>query len=141
MEIIQHTAKTKASLEEIWKLWTSVDTWDQWDQRIESSHIFGSFEEGVEGEIKLKNIPCLKIKLTSVAPKKSFVMESKVMGVKIVFSHSIQEEEEHLLLTLSVEMKGPLASVLANSLGPQIKKNVPQAVNSLLKIIEEKIIA
>lgn len=138
MQLIKHTLKAAISAEVIWNFWESVNTWNLWDQGVEFCKLFGAFESGVKGELKPKGGPLAKIQLTCVEPKSKFVIESVVMGVKIIFSHLMEEENGQLSLTHTVEMSGMMAPLLAGTLGNQIKKNLPSAMNTLIELAKEK---
>lgn len=43
------TIKTKASREQVWKLWTDVNNWNTWDSEVAYSELNGNFEIGTFG--------------------------------------------------------------------------------------------
>jgi hypothetical protein len=46
------SAKTRARPEQVWKLWTNVTAWSQWDREVEASSLEGTFVVGAQGVLK-----------------------------------------------------------------------------------------
>ena len=137
MLIIQHTVKTRAKPEAIWKIWEDVSNWNSWDHGIEYSCIDGPFIEGTTGKLKPKGGPLVHTKLTSVEPLKRFVDESKLIFAKIIVSHDLKVANGATEVTHQIEMKGPLAFLFAFLIGRKMKKNLPEEMRAMVEKAEK----
>ena len=136
MLIIKHTVETKASAKTIWDIWKDVSHWNTWDHGIEHSSIDGPFAKGTPGTLKPKGGPLVRTKLTEVVPMKRFVDESKILFSRIIISHYLIEFPGKTQVTHQIEMKGPFAFLLAFLIGRNMKKNLPQEMQSMIKKAE-----
>ena len=48
--VVRH--KTRATKNQIWKLWADVPNWPLWDKDVESAELFGEFKAGTTGIMK-----------------------------------------------------------------------------------------
>lgn len=136
MLIIKHTVETTAPAAAIWHVWQDVRNWNTWDHGIEFSQINGPFKTGTIGTLKPKGGPLVHTKLTNVEPMKLFVDESKLIFARIIVSHFITECAGKTQVTHQIEMKGPLAFLFAFLIGRNMKKNLPQEMQALVKKAE-----
>jgi Polyketide cyclase / dehydrase and lipid transport len=136
MLIIKHTVETKASPEAIWEIWQDVTNWNTWDHGIEYSTIEGPFKAGSTGTLKPKGGPLVHTKLTAVEPKKFFIDEAKLTLARIIVSHFLNESNGLTHVTHQIEMTGPLAFFFAFVIGRNMKKNLPQEMEAMVKKAE-----
>ena len=59
----KYSVKTKAKKEAIWKLWTDVENWKEWDKSVKWSNINGDFKIGTKGKLKPKEGPVTNFEL------------------------------------------------------------------------------
>lgn len=140
MLIVKHTVKTTASPEAIWKIWQDVANWNTWDHGIEFSAIEGPFKTGTTGTLKPKGGPLVRTKLTFVVPYKMFVDEAKLPFARIIVSHFLNESNGSIYVTHQIEMVGPLAFFFAFVIGRNMKKNLPQEMEAMIKKAENLIL-
>ena len=136
MLIISHTTETTASPSAIWHIWQDVSNWKTWDHGIEHSAIDGPFQAGTTGTLKPKGGPLVKTKLTQVEPMKQFVDEAKLPLTRIIVRHSLTESSGRTYVTHRIEMKGMLFFVFAFLIGRNMKKNLPQEMQAMVKKAE-----
>lgn len=136
MLIIKHTVETTASPEAIWEIWQDVANWNTWDHGIEFSKINGPFKAGTTGTLKPKGGPLVHTKLTYVEPYKKFIDEAKLTLGRIVVYHFLTESNGKTLVTHQIEMSGPLAFFYAIVIGRNMKKNLPQEMETMIKKAE-----
>ena len=136
MLIIEHTVETTAPHEAVWQIWQDVANWNTWDHGIEFSTINGPFKAGTTGTVKPKGGPLVHTMLTHVEFMKMFVDEAKLTLARIVFSHFLNESEGKTVVTTRIEMKGPLAFFFAYVIGREMKKNLPQEMQAMVKKAE-----
>ena len=58
--------KTTATKEQIWKLWADVPNWNVWDKEVETSELFGQFQNGTKGILKPTGGPKAKFEITEL---------------------------------------------------------------------------
>lgn len=136
MLIIKHTVETTASPEAIWEIWQDVTHWNTWDHGIEYSTIDGPFEVGTTGTLKPKGGPLVHTKLTAVEPRRSFVDEAKLPLARLVVSHFLNESNGKTRVTHQIEIFGPLVFFFALVMGRNMKKNLPQEMEAMIKKAE-----
>lgn len=136
MLVIKHDVETTASPEAVWEIWQDVVNWNTWDHGIEFSTINGPFKAGTTGTLKPKGGPLVHTKLTAVEPKKFFIDEAKLPLARIIVSHSLTELNGKTQVTHHIEMRGPLAFFFAIVIGRNMKKNLPQEMEAMIKKAE-----
>lgn len=136
MLIITHTVETTTPPESIWEVWQDVTNWHTWDHGIEFSTIDGPFKVGTTGTLKPKGGPLVHTKLIAVEPKKMFIDEAKLSLARIIVSHSLTESNGKTQVTHQIEMTGPLAFFFAIVIGRNMKKNLPQEMEAMVKKAE-----
>lgn len=134
--IIKHTVETTASPEAIWEIWQDVTNWNTWDHGIEFSTIDGPFKAGTTGTLKPKGGPLVHTKLTVVEPKKLFIDEAKLTFARIIVSHFLTESNGKTHVTHQIEMTGTFAFFFAFVIGRNMKKNLPQEMEAMIKKAE-----
>lgn len=125
-----------ASKEQIWAVWTDVENWSVWDSGVESSSIFGAFKAGTLGELKAKNGPKSKFKIIECTENKSFTNRSKLPLCTLDFIHEITEDANSIIISHRIEIKGLLSPLFSLVIGKQQAKDLPYAVESLIKLAE-----
>ncbi len=136
MLIIKHTVETDATPAQVWSVWQDVEAWNSWDHDLASSHLNGSFQVGTTGALKFKDKTELKTVLTHVDPLKMFVQEAQLFLAKAVMTHIISTADGKTYVTITTEIKGPLALLYTWFIGTSIKKKVPVEVAEMLKQAE-----
>ncbi len=132
------TRKTKASKEQIWKLWSDVPNWNLWDQEVETSEIFGAFQKGTKGVLKPAGGPKSKFEMIECTKFKSFAARSFLPLCKMDFIHTITETSDGIEVTHKVEMTGFMTFLFSKVIGSKIKVGLPVAVEKLVELAENK---
>lgn len=131
------TLTTTASKEQIWKLWTAVNTWTDWDKEIEYAQVFGEFKAGTKGVLKPLGGPKTNFIILHVAQFASFSDRSFLPLCKMDFIHQIKETAAGLQITHRVEIKGLLSFLFARIIGKNVEKGLPMAVANLVALAEK----
>lgn len=95
--------------EDIWKVWTDVNSWPLWHSDLDSCQLSGPFAAGQHFMLKPKGMRPVKIALTDVQNGSSFTDCTCFFGAKMVDTHTIEECEGGLRLTNTVQVSGPLS--------------------------------
>ena len=137
MWTIETSCKTSAEKEKIWNLWIDVNRWNVWDKEVEYVEIFGSFDKGTKGILKPKNGPKTTFEIVECQSLKSFTTRSILPFCKMDFIHQMNEKDNQLEISHRVEMTGFMTFLFSKIIGKNIKKGLPKAVETLVKLAEK----
>lgn len=130
--------KTKATKEQIWKLWADVPNWNIWDSEVENSELFGQFKTETNGILKPKDGPKAKFIIPELTELKSFTSRSFLPLCKMDFIHTMTETKDGLEITHKIVMTGFMTFLFSRVIGSKIKVGLPLAVEKLVKLAEKK---
>ncbi len=130
--------KTIATKEQIWKVWTDVSNWNDWDKEVETSELFGQFKVGTKGTLKPKGGPNSKFEMIECTNLKSFTDRSFLPFCKMDFIHIMCETKDGLEITHKIVMTGFMTFLFAKIIGSKIKVGLPIAVEKLIELAEKK---
>ncbi len=131
------TRKTRATKEQIWKLWADVPNWNVWDAEVETTELFGEFQTGTKGTLKPTSGPKTKFKMTECAKFKSFTNRNFLPLCQMDFIHIMTETKDGLEITHKVVMTGFMIFLFSRVIGTKIKVGLPIAVEKLIELAEK----
>lgn len=137
----EHSEEEEASRSALWALYSDVTTWPEWDKGIEWIRLDGEFREGTSGTIKPVGQDQLPFRLTKVTVESGFSDETEIpgAGVTIGFKHTLESVgERRCRITHHVSIFGPGAGALAPGIGPEMAKGIPETMQSLLRMAQER---
>ena len=120
----------------IWKYWTDVENWKQWDPDIEYSKLEGGFNEGSKGKLKPKSGPKAIFEITEVITNKQFKNKSLLPLTKLEFNHEIEESTDGVIVRHSIQMTGLLSGIFSKLMGGTLAKGLPIALQNLKNMVE-----
>ncbi|KOV89672.1 SRPBCC family protein [Nocardia sp. NRRL S-836] len=126
----EHSVEGPATAAAVWALWSDVSRWTEWDEGLESATLDGPFAEGSGGTMVVTGQGPVTFTLTSVTDGVGFVDETAVPGAVLRFTHHVEEVPGGVRVTHSVVVEGPAAQ----SLGPVVTADLPDAVEALVKL-------
>lgn len=119
--------------EQMWKLFTDVNSWHIWDSGVENAQLNGQFEQGNHILLKPKNGPKIKIVLSKVVEKQLFITASSFPLGKIYHQHLFVETSDGLRISYTITVKGVLSflwvKLIAQNLFNSISKDVVKQIN------------
>jgi len=83
-------ATFEAEPDAVWKVWTDVARWPDWDVSKEMARLDGPFEPGVSGWAKQRGNLGGAFTITEVDAGRRWVTECPVPLGKVVFDHSLE---------------------------------------------------
>ena len=124
---------TEAHPEKIWKVWTDVEGWAEWDTEIEYATIDGVFQEGQTGTLKPKGAAEAKYYLSNVRENVSFTTHVLLPGNSQLENwHIIVDKKDGTSeMTHGVRMKGILSWVFSVLLGGKYSKALPDVMDKV----------
>ncbi len=136
---VEASCTTSAPKENVWKLWSDVETWPMWDHGLEWCRLDGPFSAGTKGALKPKGSPTVSFELTHVEPGHSYSDLSSLPLTKLKFTHTLEKlSRGQYQIRHRASCKGLLAPILFLTLRRDLKKGMPQSVRKLAEIAEKR---
>ncbi|QYR22498.1 hypothetical protein KZ483_05860 [Paenibacillus sp. sptzw28] len=136
----EHTITTMAKAETIWKLYSDISTWVEWDKGIVYASLEGPFTAGTRGQLQPEGQELLAFELTEVSPLNGFsdVTDIPDAGIQIRFMHRLLETAEGTSVTHKVTIIGPNAEHLGPEFGAGMAEGIPDTMERLVSLALER---
>jgi hypothetical protein len=133
----KYTEYTTASAESIWKIWTDVPNWQQWDDGLKAAELQGAFVTGAKGKLIPDKGPRARFFIAALEEGKSYTFKTKFPFGFLVIKRTLSTENELTAFTHEVSFTGLLKKPFARSLGKRYQTMLPEAMLKI-KMIAEK---
>jgi hypothetical protein len=131
------SVETTASPDRVWKIWSDMSTWGDWNPNVSTMDWTGGFSAGTEGIMNTRAGQHHKMKLVEVQPGRFFALETSVVpGTRFRFNCRVDPAGEKTKIGQTVEVKGPLGPAMQGMLGPQVSKEFGTLLSNLAKKAE-----
>jgi hypothetical protein len=90
MYLFECEATFEAEPAEVWKVWTDVERWPEWDVSKEIARLDGPFQPGVSGWAKQRGNLGGAFTITVVDDGRRWVTECPVPMGKVIFDHVLE---------------------------------------------------
>ncbi|WP_068776599.1 SRPBCC family protein [Paenibacillus sp. FJAT-26967] len=129
----EHTVIAEASVQTIWKLYSDISSWVEWDKEIDSASLEGPFIAGIQGVLQPKGQGPMAFELTEVDPPRRFAKIADIpgAGIHIEFIHRLQQTHKGTAITHEVNITGPNAEQLGPQWGARIAQGLPSTMQGL----------
>jgi hypothetical protein len=126
-----------ASPDKVWKIWSDMSTWGDWNPNVSTMDWQGGFVSGTAGVMNTRAGQHHKMRLLDVVSGRSFALETSVVPLTIFrFNCRIDPVGGETKIGQFVEVKGPLGPILGGMLGPQVSKEFGTLLSNLAKKAE-----
>jgi hypothetical protein len=130
------SVETVASPDQVWKVWSDMSTWGEWNPNVSTMDWQGGFQSGTTGVMNTRAGQHHNMKLLDVQPGRSFALETSVVpGTTFRFNCRIESADGKARISQHVEVKGPLG-FLGFMFGPQVSKEFGTLLRNLAKKAE-----
>ena len=124
-------ATFEAEPDAIWKVWTDVARWPEWDVSKEIARLDGPFEPGVSGWAKQRGSLGGSFTITEVDAGRRWVTECPVPLGKVVFDHLLEPVAEgRVRVVKKVEVHGGFSSLLL-LFAPKMRREIARSLAGL----------
>ena len=131
------SVETTASPDRVWKIWSDMSTWGDWNPNVSTMDWAGGFNAGTDGIMNTRAGQHHKMKLVEVQPGRFFALETSVVpGTRFRFNCRVDPAGDKTRIGQTVEVKGPLGPVMQRMLGPQVSKEFGTLLSNLAKRAE-----
>lgn len=129
----QATAKA-TELDQIWSLWTDVDSWPSWDQGVKKASLDGPMTVGARGSIIDSNDRASNFEVIKIDPGKSFVFATRLPGGQMIMIRELDEEN----ITHRVLITGIAKNIFGAMLGRPNMELIGVSVDELISLAQSR---
>jgi len=131
MYLFECEATFEAEPAEVWKVWTDVERWPEWDLSKEIARLDGPFQPGVCGWAKQRGNLGGSFTITVVDDGRRWVSECPVPMGKVVFDHVLEPVAGgRVRVVKKVEVQGGFSSLLL-LFAPKMRREIARSLAAL----------
>lgn len=133
------SVETSASPEQVWRVWSDMSTWGEWNPNVSTMDWKGGFVSGTTGVMHTRAGQHHNMQLVDVVPGRSFgLLTTVVPGTRFRFNCRIAPGAgaSKTRVEQTVEVGGPLGPIMGGMLGPQVSKEFGTLLANLAKKAE-----
>jgi hypothetical protein len=132
MYLFECEATFEADSAEVWKVWTDVARWPEWDVSKEIARLDGPFQPGVSGWAKQRGNLGGSFTITAVDDGRRWVTECPVPMGKVVFDHLLEPVAGgRVRVVKRVEVQGGLFTSLLRVVAPKMRREIAGSLAAL----------
>ena len=132
------SVETSASPEKVWRVWSDMSTWGEWNPNVSTMDWTGGFVSGSTGVMNTRAGQHHKMRLVDVQPGRAFALLTAVVpGTSFRFNCRVEPSSNgKTRVGQTVEVHGLLGPVLGGVLGPQVSKDFGTLLENLARKAE-----
>ena len=131
------SVETSAAPEKVWRVWSDMSTWGEWNPNVSTMDWQGGFVSGSKGVMNTRAGQHHQMELVDVQAGRSFaLLTSVVPGTRFRFNCRVEPAGGKTKVSQTVEVLGPLGPVLGGMLGPQVSKEFDVLLTNLARKAE-----
>ena len=131
------SVETSASPEQVWRVWSDMSTWGEWNPNVSTMDWSGGFVSGSTGVMNTRAGQHHKMQLVDVNPGRSFALLTAVVpGTRFRFNCRVEPAGAKTKVSQTVEVGGALGPLLGGMLGPQVSKDFGVLLQNLARKAE-----
>jgi uncharacterized protein YndB with AHSA1/START domain len=133
----EQSIETSASPEAIWRLWSDVAGWPEWNADIEHIEISGPFAAGSTISMTPVGQDPIELRIAEAVEPDLFVDEAEFADVVVRTVHRVEPlEGDRSRVVYRMEISGPAADSMGPEIGPQISSDFPETLAALAQQAE-----
>jgi Polyketide cyclase / dehydrase and lipid transport len=127
------TLETGAAPERVWRLWSDVSTWPDWNPDVLAVALDGPFATGARGTMTTKAGGTHAIVLHDVEPGRSFELETSPIPLgRFHFACQVLPAGAGAsTISQSITIRGPLGPLYSAMMGPRIAQGLEPILGGL----------
>lgn len=126
-----HTVTTNAPAETIWRIWTDVTNWPEWDVALEWARLDGPFALNTGGRLKSKGSPESPFTITQLDAGRSYTFSTHLPLAQLHIRRELTPGAHTTDFTHTVAFTGPLGWLFGRILGTQFRTTLPEAMERI----------
>ena len=133
----EYSVETTAAPEALWRHWSDMASWPQWNDGIETIDVEGPFEAGTAFTMTPPGEEPIRMRLIEIKPGESFTDEMDAGDFAVRTEHRLEPAAGGLTrIVYRTEITGEAAGHIGPQLGPQITADFPEVLAALAKRAE-----
>ena len=133
----EHTIETTAAPEAVWRLWTDVARWPEWNAGVERAELAGPFAAGTTITMVPPGEEPIELRIAEAVEPERFVDQADLGDVVVRTIHRLERlDEARSRVVYRMEITGPEADAVGPELGPQISGDFPEVLAALVELPE-----
>ncbi len=131
MYLFECEATFEADPDAVWKAWTDVARWPEWDVSKEIAQLDGPFEPGTRGWARQRGNLGGSFTITEVDAGRRWVTECPMPLGKVIFDHRLETiAEGRVRVVKRVEVEGACAP-LVRMFAPKMRRDITASLAAL----------
>jgi hypothetical protein len=137
MAFREASLETAAAPATVWRVWSDVNHWPEWNPDMNESRLDGPLKLGATGMINTKSGGKHDVVVTHFDDGKSFELESTALpGTKMAIRATIAPSAAGTRITQGFEPRGLLAPIVGPLMGGMILKTFNSVLGGLKQKVE-----
>ena len=133
----EHSIETTAAPEAVWRVWSDVERWPEWNADLERAELSGPFAAGSTITMHQQGGDQIELRIAEAAPPERFVDQADIGDVVVRTTHRVEPlEGERIRVIYRMEITGPQADTVGAQIGPQISADFPRVLAALVQQAE-----
>jgi uncharacterized protein YndB with AHSA1/START domain len=138
MTFREASLETKATPADVWRVWSDVDTWPEWNPDMKESRLDGPLQVGTTGMIHTRSGGKHDVVVTQFEPGKSFELESTAMPMtRMAIRATVIPSSGGTRISQAFEARGLLAPIVGPMMSGPILKTFSQVLAGLAQKVEK----
>jgi hypothetical protein len=129
----EHSIETSASPRAVWRVWTDVPRWSEWNADLARAELEGEFREGSAIRMTSRDGDVIELRIAEAAGPELFVDEADFGNIVVRTTHRVESGR----IVYRMEITGPEADIVGPELGPQISGDFPEVLKALAERAEQ----
>lgn len=136
----EFSTQVDATPDDVWAVVADVESWPSITDSMDEVQVTseGPFGVGSTAKVKQPKIPQLTWTVTDWRAGRSFVWQTKSLGVTIIAMHEVQATSEGTRLTLGIRQRGLLSPLIELTSGKRTKQYVQMELAGTKRAAEER---
>ena len=131
MYLFECEATFEADPDAVWKAWTDVARWPEWDVSKEIAQLDGPFEPGTHGWARQRGNLGGSFTITAVDPGQRWVTECPMPLGKVIFDHRLEPAAAgYVRVVKRVEVEGACAPLVLMFV-PRMRRDIAASLAAL----------
>jgi uncharacterized protein YndB with AHSA1/START domain len=133
----EYRVESTASAEALWRHWSDMAAWPQWNDGIETIEVDGPFAVGTAFTMTPPGDEPVRLRLVDIVPGRSFTDEMDAGDFVVRTDHRLEPAAAGLTrIVYRTEITGPAADRAGPELGPAITADFPEVLAALTRLAE-----
>ena len=116
----------------VWRIWTDVARWPEWDASKEIAQMDGEFQAGSCGWVKKHNALGGTFAITSVEPGRRWISESPLPLGRVIFDHIVEPVPGgQVRVVKGVQVEGGSAGLFRVLAAPRMRRDIEATLAAL----------